>query len=129
VNGEWVNGIFEQRTAFAGATEAALAPATVAAPGNRVEGWYAQGGYIISPTGSHPLTLGVSYDVFRRATDGAGSDASYDDKNIGYGVLYALDSMTRLRFWYETPNKVAHVPTAVDPQKVGLFTAEIQAKF
>lgn len=131
VNGEWVNGIFEQRYAFSGATQSALVlpAAPVAAPGNHVEGWYAQGGYVLSPAGSHPLTLGVSYDVFRRATEGAGHDASYDDKNMGYGVLYALDSMTRLRFWYETPNKVAHTPGSVDPQKVGLFTAELQAKF
>lgn len=129
VNGEWLNGLYEQRTAFTGATQSALATATVAAPENRVEGYYVQGGYVFSPLGSHPLTVGLSYDVLRRATDGPGSNSSYDDNNIGYGVLYNLDTQTRLRFWYETPNKVAHTPASPDPQKVGLFTTELQVKF
>ncbi|WP_218025627.1 porin [Capsulimonas corticalis] len=129
LNGEYVEGKFEQRTAYAGLNQGALALATTYAPGNKIEGYYALGGYSFSPAGTHTLTLAASYDEFNRAKSGAGSNSSYTDKNFGYGALYNLDKSTRLRLWYTKPNKVAHAPGAVDPEKVGLFVSELQVKF
>jgi hypothetical protein len=130
LNGEYVEGKFEQRTFFNGATQGALAlTSNQFAPGNKIEGYYVLGGYTFSPAGAHPLTLALNYDEFNRAKSGTGSDSSYTDKNLGYGVLYSLDKATRLRLWYTKPNKVAHAPGAVDPEKVGLFISELQVKF
>lgn len=130
LNGEYVEGKFEQRTAFAGATQGALALASnVFAPGNKVEGYYALGGYNFSPAGAHTLTVAASYDEFNRAKSGTGSNGSYTDKNFGFGALYNLDKATRLRLWYTKPNKVAHTPGSVDPEKIGLVVGELQVKF
>lgn len=125
--GEYVNGKFEQRTAFANFTD--LSPTTVYVPGNRIEGYYAQGGYTFGPTGAHPLSLFVSYDKLRRARSGAGSSDAYDDENVGYGALYNLDKATRLRIFYIKPSKVAHDPATAEPPKIAETTAEIQVKF
>ena len=134
--GEYVGGKFEQRSYFTGATQPSLAFTTTAAPGNKIEGYYIQGGYTCSPQGAHPLTFAVSYDKFARsksgvnaAVAGGGSGSSFDDINLGYGVLYGLDRQTQLRLWYTDPTRVAHAANAVDPQKVGLFTSEIQVRF
>jgi len=136
LNGEWLGGKFEQRTYFAGATQPTLAMTTSFAPGNRVDGYYVQGGYIISPAGAHPLTLAASYDVLRRSTGGVQAGAAggpagsnLDDVNLGYGILYNLDPATRFRLWYEAPSKVAHAAGSIDPEKVGLITSELQVKF
>ena len=98
------------------------------AKGNHVDGYYVQGGYTITPTGNHPFTLGASYDVFKRGEGPGGSD-TFTDKNLGYGALYNLDKATRLRFWYERPDHVAHAPGTLEPPRIGLFTGEIQVKF
>jgi hypothetical protein len=130
LNGEYVEGKFEQRTFFNGANQSSLALTSSAfAPGNKVQGYYVLGGYNFSPAGLHTLTLAASYDEFNRAKSGTGSDSSYTDKNLGFGALYNLDKATRLRLWYTHPEKVAHAPGAVDPDKVGLFVGELQVKF
>ncbi|BDI28077.1 hypothetical protein CCAX7_001280 [Capsulimonas corticalis] len=135
VNGEYVAGKFEQRTYFANPAGSLLNQSTLAlssnvyAPGNKVEGYYALGGYTFSPAGAHPLTFAVNYDEFNRAKSGAGSDSSYTDQNLGFGALYGLDKATRLRLWYTKPSKVAHAPSSVNPEKVGLFVSELQVKF
>ena len=127
VNAEYVSGKFEQRTFFA--TPAALTPTTAFAAGNRVEGYYGQGGYTFGPQGSHPFSLFVSYDRFRRAAGGAGSSSAYDDENVGYGGTYNLDKATRLRVFYVRPDKVAHAPTALEPPRIAQTTVEVQVKF
>ena len=127
VNAEYVSGKFEQRTFFA--TPAALTPTTAFAAGNRVEGYYGQGGYTFGPLGSHPFSLFVSYDRFRRAAGGAGSSSAYDDENVGYGGTYNLDKATRLRVYYIKPDKVAHAPTALEPPRIAQTTAELQVRF
>ena len=124
---EYINGTYEQRTAFP--TFAALAPTTVYAPGNKVAGYYAQGGYTFTPAGSHPLSLYVSYDILKRANGGLGSNDAYDDENTGYGASYALDKATRLRVYYVKPSKVAHTPGTVAPPKIGQSLAELQVRF
>jgi hypothetical protein len=127
VIGEYISGTFEQRTAFP--SFGALAPTTVYAPGNRIEGYYAQGGYTFSPLGSHPLSLFASYDVLQRAAGGAGSDGAYDDENLGYGASYNLDKATRLRVYYVKPSKVAHAPGTTPPPNIAQSLAELQVKF
>ena len=130
---EYIGGKYEQRSYFDTQNSASqyapsTGPVTVYSNGNHVEGYYVQGGYTVTPTGNHPFTLGVSYDVFRRGEGPGGSD-SYTDKNLGYGALYNLDKATRLRFWYERPDRVAHFPGTVQPPRIGLFTGEVQVKF
>ena len=137
LNAEYVGGRFEQRTYFSGGTapfsnDSALT--TVYAPGNKIDGYYVNGGYTFAPTGSHPLTLAVQYDVLRRGEGKAnginpGGNSAFTDKNLGYGALYNLDKATRLRVWYTHPDAVAHDPTAPNPPKYGLLTGEIQVKF
>ncbi len=112
---------------------------TIKAPGNRMDGYYLTGGYTFTPTGSHPFTVLLDYDVLQRSLSGfggtkgiaSGSGSNWDDKNFGYGVLYALDKQMRLRFWYIMPSSVAHnsVPHAGDPPNDGLLTTEVQLKF
>jgi hypothetical protein len=130
---EYIGGKYEQRSFFntpltTSTTSALSGPTTVYAKGNHVDGYYVQGGYTFTPTGNHPFTLGASYDVFKRG-EGPGSNDSYTDKNLGYGVLYNLDKATRLRFWYERPDRVAHAPGTLEPPRYGLFTGEVQVKF
>lgn len=132
VMGEYVNGIYEQRSAF-NTTFTLANPlgtfATVNAPGNRVEGYYGQAGYTFNSTTNNPLSLFVSYDKLRRAASGAGKSDTYNDENVGYGASYNLDKATRFRLYYIKPNKVAHVPGAPDPLKIGQTTAELQVRF
>jgi hypothetical protein len=134
VMGEYMGGKFEQRSFFA--TPAATTLTTASAPGNDTNGWYVQGGYVFSPTGTHPLTLVVSYDELDRSTGGVrktftggAPGSTFDDKNWGYGALYMLDSATRLRLWYDLPTAVAHAAGTASPDKVGLLTGEVQVKF
>jgi S-layer family protein/phosphate-selective porin O/P len=137
VLGEYVAGKFERRTYFDNTVAGGLAPVTTnPAPGNRVEGYYGQIGYTLNGGTKHPLTLGFSYDLFRRSksgvaagTPGGESGDSFDDENIGGGALYNLDSAIRLRLWYEKPQKVAHAAGQPSPPKIGLFTAELQVRF
>ena len=74
--------------------------------------------------------------MFRRSKSGVpataaggGSGASFDDKNIGGGILYNLDPAARIKLWYEKPDKVAHAAGQPEPAKIGLFTAELQLRF
>lgn len=127
VLGEYVSGKFEQRTAFPAFT--ALAPTTVYAPGNRIEGYYVQAGYTFAPSGSHPLSLFVNYDALRRADGGAGADGAYDDENTGFGASYNLDKATRLRVFTIKPGKVAHAPGTATPPKIAQSLAELQVRF
>ncbi len=132
VNVEYVGGLYEQRSYFGSALANGLT--TVYAKDNRIDGYYAVGGWTFGQTGSHPLTLAVQYDVLRRGEGPAnafnpGGNGSYTDENVGYGALYNLDTATRLRVWYERPDRVAHLPGTVTPPRYGLFTGEIQVKF
>ena len=137
VNAEYVGGLYEQRSYFAGGTapftnDTALT--TVYAKDNKIDGYYAVGGWTFGQTGAHPLTLAAQYDVLKRgegkanAFNPGGSDA-YTDKNLGYGALYNLDKATRLRVWYTKPDAVAHNPAAAAPPKYSILTAEVQVKF
>ncbi len=129
VNAEYVGGLFEQRTSFSGGDNLTLPTlSTVYAKDNHIDGYYAQGGWTFGLNGSHPLTLAANYDVLRRG-EGPGGNSSYTDENLGYGALYSLDKATRLRVWYTRPDKVAHAPTAPDPQKYGILIGEVQIKF
>lgn len=140
---EYVGGRFEQRTAFQTTTNpltTGLTAATTYAPGNKIDGYYVQGGYTFTPTGNHPLTFVVSYDRLNRA-EGSGSgtrfggESAFVDENIGYGVLYNLDKATRVRFYYNHPDKAAYNPQAsataggITPHNYDLFTGELQVKF
>jgi len=157
VNAEYVGGLYEQRSAFSVVPTATLrnpnrndAPLTLGtgtttayAKDNKIDGYYVVGGFTFGQTGSHPLTLAAQYDVLRRGEGPAnafntGGNGSYTDENVGYGVLYNLDKATRLRFWYERPNKVAHAPltaaqiaagTPLDVPKYSMLTGELQVKF
>jgi hypothetical protein len=132
--GEYVDGTYEQRSYFASPTATSLT--TNVAYGNKVNGYYVQGGWTFSQTGDHPLTLGASYDVLRRSASGAAkgskggaSGSTFDDKNFGYGILYGLDKQTRFRLWYIQPDAVAHAAGTATPSKFGLTTGEIQVRF
>jgi hypothetical protein len=135
--GEYIAGKYEKRTYFDNTVAGGLSPVTTTfAPGNHVEGWYVQGGYTFDPKGRHPVTLGMSYDVFRRSTSGVpasapggASGSSFDDINIGGGILYWLDPAARVRLWYESPESVAHAAGQPEPDHIGLFTAELQLRF
>jgi hypothetical protein len=127
LQGEFISGKFEQRAYFA--SPAATALTTDYAPGNKIKGYYVQAGWTWGFETPHAFTAAASYDVFQRGASGTGSSSSYDDKNLGYGVLYNLDAQTRLRFWYVKPDKVAHLEGTAEPDKIGLFTSELQVKF
>ncbi len=137
LNAEYVGGTYEQRSYFAGGTAPftnSSALTTAYAKGNKIDGYYAVGGYTFAPAGSHPLTLAVQYDVLRRGEGKAnafntGGNDSYTDKNLGYGALYNLDKATRLRVWYTKPDAVAHLAGTPAPPKYSILTGEIQVKF
>lgn len=140
VNAEYEAGLFETRSYY-NAAGAFTTDAYV--KNNQMAAYYVQGGWTFGQTGTHPLQLVVSYDALYRAHSGQNNSAdqfgsgssynpggaSYDDTNLGYGVLYNLDKATRLRVWYEQPFEVAHAYNAPVPQRVGLFTTELQVKF
>ena len=111
-----------------------------------VEAYYVQAAYNSKPN----LTLALGYDYFCRNTDPAqdgpfstvtvGSGASAEqrrlsrsnfvEERLGGGVLYYLDSATRLRFWYETPLNYPNLPGQGDAlAHTGFYTAEIQVRF
>lgn len=124
---EYVAGTYEQRSWMDVPT---LKLTTVAAPGNKIEGYYLTGGYTFAPTGAHPWSLVASYDMLKRSKSGtADSGSTWNDENWGFGALYNLDSSTRLRLWYTNPISVAHPSANPQPKKVGLVTAELQVKF
>ncbi len=125
LNAEYVGGLYEQRSYFNSA--AANGQSTVYAKDNHIDGYYVNAGWTFGQTGAHPLTLVGQYDVLRRG-EGPGGNSSYTDENVGYGVLYGLDKATRLRFWYERPDRVAYSGTS-QPTRYGLFTGELQVKF
>lgn len=127
VNAEYVHGRYDLLSAFSSNT--AVKVSTSLVPGNDVTGYYVQGGYTFRPNGSHPFSLVYSYDVLQRAAGGPAKSASDDDVNDGYGVLYNLDKATRLRFWYTSPEAVAHASGSTAPPKIGLVTSEVQVKF
>ncbi len=132
VNAEYVGGLYEQRSFFA--TPGANALTTAYAKDNHIDGYYVQGGWTFGQTGVHPFTLFVNYDVLRRGegpatTFNAGGSGDYTDENVGYGALYNLDKATRLRFYFDRPDRVAHAPGTATPPRYGLFTGEIQVKF
>lgn len=124
---EYIGGKFDQRAYYASPDATALTTAFI--PGNKISGYYVQGGYTWGLDGRHPFTAGAMYDVFNRAASGPASSSSYDDVNLGYGVLYNLDPQTRLRFWYNSPSKVTHLAGTASPDKLGLFTSELLVKF
>lgn len=128
LTGEYMEGKFPIRTYF---TDPLLAKSTTDfVSGNKIRGYYVQGGYTWGFKGAHPFTVAGSYDVFDRSYKGAAdSGSSFRDTNTGYGVLYNLDSATRLKLWYTKPEKVAHSAGTAEPDKIGLFTSELQVKF
>jgi hypothetical protein len=131
VNAEYVGGLYEQKSFFSGGTAPFTNDSTlttVYAKDNKIDGYYAVGGWKFGQTGAHPLTLAAQYDVLKRGEGPGGSDA-YTDKNLGYGALYNLDKATRLRVWYTKPDAVAHNPAAAAPPKYGILTGEVQVKF
>ncbi len=128
LNAEYVGGLYEQRSFFADNSTTPFTLNTVYAKDNHIDGYYANGGYVFGATGSHPLTVAYQYDVLRRG-EGRAGNGSYTDENNGYGVLYGLDKATRLRFWYEKADRVAHLAGTPTPPRYGLFTGEIQVKF
>jgi len=141
LDGEYVAGTFEARYYYTGGiTTVATQNIDPYVKGNQVKGYYGWGGYTFNQTTSRPLTFGVDYDVFQRSTGTSGgsdqlavatnkASSSYDDVNYGYGVLYYLDSATRLRLWWDQPVCIAHSPTVAEPTKVGLVSAEVQISF
>jgi len=154
VDGEYVKGEYEARSYFDEALNTATNPIggdtlqnDAYVSHNQVQGYYVMGGYTFNSTGSRPLTFALDYDVFQRSIDahtssfnayqgnaqGAGkflgTGSSFDDVNVGYGVLYNLDRAIRLRLWYDDPQAVAHAEGTAAPPKIGLTTAEMQVKF
>ena len=125
---EYVGGLFEQRSYFADNSATPYALSTVYAKDNHIDGYYASLGWTFGQAGSHPLTVAYQYDTLKRG-EGRGGSGSYTDENNGYGVLYGLDKATRLRFWYEKADRVAHLAGTPTPPRYGLFTGEIQVKF
>jgi hypothetical protein len=140
MNAEYEAGLFESRSYFNSAGTFVTDPYV---KNNQIGAYYVQGGWTFNQKGTHPLTLAASYDALYRShsaqdnsSDSLASGstfssggASYDDTNLGYGVLYNLDKATRLKLWYEQPFEVAHAAGAPTPQRVGLFTTELQVKF
>ena len=131
VNAEYVGGLYEQVSYFNQSSATPYALNTSYAKDNHIDGYYVNAGWTFGQTGSHPLTLAGQYDVLRRGEGrvDTSSGSPYEDENVGYGVLYGLDRATRLRFWYERPDKVAHLAGTPEPARYGLFTGEIQVKF
>lgn len=137
INAEYVGGIYEERTFFTGTSNSLTngsALQTVYAKGNRVDGYYVQGGYTFGAAGTHALTLAANYDVLKRGEGKAnafntGGSQFYKDENVGYGALYQLDKATRFRLWYIRPTAVAHDPAFASPPRYGLLTGELQVKF
>ena len=123
-NVEYENGPYQQLYRFTTQT----ASSAVDAPGNRIEGYYGQIGYSFFSKTDRPLSLFFNYDKLRRATAGPLKSDSYDDENQGYGASYNLDKATRLRVYYDRPDKVAHTP-GFSPIKISQTTAEIQVRF
>jgi len=125
--GEYESGPYQQVSYLP--TSGATAT-TSAAPGNDIQAYYIEGGYTFHKSGNHALTFAYSYDTLIRAEHGyvlSGVRYSLDDVNDGYGVLYNLDKSTRLRFWYTVPESVAYLGST--PQKISLFTTELQVRF
>ena len=137
INAEYVGGIYEERTFFTGTGNSLTNGSvlqTVYAKGNRVDGYYVQGGYTFGAAGTHALTLAANYDVLKRGEGKAnafntGGSQFYKDENVGYGALYQLDKATRFRLWYIHPTAVAHDPAFASPPRYGLLTGELQVKF
>jgi hypothetical protein len=134
--GEYLSGKYEARSYFSVPADGGVAVTSKAALGNKVEGYYIQGGYTFTPSGTHPFTLAASYDKLARsksgvdaAATGGASGSSFDDVNIGYGALYNLDKATRLRLWYTHADSVAHAAGTASPPKIGLMIGEVQVKF
>ena len=123
-NVEYENGPYQQLYRFTSQTAASA----VDAPGNRIEGYYGQIGYSFFSKTDKPLSFFFNYDKLRRATAGPLKNDSYDDENQGYGASYNLDRATRLRVYYDRPDKVAHAPT-FNPEKISQTTAEVQVRF
>ena len=123
-NAEYENGPYQQLFRFTTQT----ASSAVDAPGNRIEGYYGQIGYSFFGKTDKPLSLFFNYDKLRRATAGPLKNDSYDDENLGYGASYNLDKATRLRVYYDRPDKVAHSP-GFTPEKISQTIGEIQVKF
>jgi hypothetical protein len=145
VNGEYEQGIYETRSYLvANAAGSYTFDTDNYVKNNHIAAYYVQGGWTFGQHGSHPLTVAVNYDALYRshsaqsnggdilATQNAAnvlSGASYDDTNLGYGILYNLDKATRVRVWYNQPFQVAHGANTPVPQRIGLFTTELQVKF
>ena len=127
LTGEYVDGKFPVRTYFNDASLGTVKTDFV--DGNKIRGYYVQGGYTWGFKGVHPFTVAASWDVFDRSTNDSVDSDAYRDENLGYGVLYNLDAQTRLKLWYTDPNKVAHSSSVGNPDKVGLITSELQVKF
>ncbi|MGI4790301.1 MAG: porin [Janthinobacterium lividum] len=125
---EYVGGLYEQRSFFNQTSATPYTLNTSYAKDNHIDGYYATAGWTFGQTGNHALTLAYQYDTLKRGEGPGGSDA-YTDENNGYGVLYGLDKATRLRFWFEKADKVAHLVGTPEPPRYGLFTGEIQVKF
>ena len=123
-NVEYENGPYQQLYRFTSQTAAGA----VDAAGNRIEGYYGQIGYSFFSKTEKPLSLFFNYDKLRRATAGPLKSDSYDDENLGYGASYNLDRATRLRLYYDRPDKVAHVP-GINPEKISETIGEVQVKF
>ena len=150
VDGEYVAGKYEKRSYFDENLATAAAPFGADAlqtdtyvKNNQVQGFYVWGGYSFNSTSPRPLTLGVDYDYFDRSRKAENSalnsfgaagntfvsNGSYIDRNLGYGALYNLDKATRLRLWYTRPFDVAHAADTPFPERIGLYTAELQVRF
>lgn len=147
--GEYVSGTYEKRayydmnlTTTAAPTGADTLQVDPYVKGNQAHGYYLWGGYTFHQTGNHPLTIGGDYDVFDRSVSSQSSGtvtmsgqpyyasgSSFDDINLGGGVMYNLDKATRLRFWYETPTAVSHAPGTPQPPHIGLYTVEWLTRF
>ena len=128
LNAEYVGGLYEQRSFFNNNSATPYTLNTAYAKDNHIDGYYANAGFTFGQTGAHPLTFAYQYDVLRRG-EGPGGSGAYTDENNGYGALYNLDKATRLRFWFEKADRVAHLPGTPEPPRYGLFTGELQVKF
>jgi hypothetical protein len=139
--GEYVSGQFDERTYFGSATSLTQ---NAWAPGNKVDGWYVQGGFTLFSSHVNSLQFAGDYDVFDRsesgisatATDAAGnpltggaSGSSFTDKNYGYGAIYKLTRASQFKIWWEEPTEVAHAAGTSGPIKVGLLTTEFLVRY